>query len=327
MRWILAFLAAVLPLPRAAAAGTCALRATEWRQDGSLRAAADGPAFGRARASPELLAVEVELGAAPDAVLVRVRDSVGRIEAWMPLSELRVRVDQALHFADDTLWVGAADLRVREVAGAEVRVEPFELPGWVRPQGGLGATLPCSALGLVEPWRGDLRAAAVGQAARGERVFLSADDTVPVSRIPGTSPAVRLLLDAPIAVEQLSTEVEAARVVVPLPGMLLVGWVPKELIAEGGVGAEVPPAPAPEPSEAPALPLVACKKEVALWATTGGGEYQLGALNPGVRLALGAESGDRQAVLAVPDARAWAPAEGVGLWIAKKEAKGCKGVE
>ncbi|MFH1470009.1 MAG: hypothetical protein ABIO70_36830 [Pseudomonadota bacterium] len=327
MPWTAVLLVLLSPSP-ARAADTCVIEATEWRQDGTLRASAEGPVFARATASPELLAVEVELVPGEAAARVRVHDSVGQIEAWMPLSELRVRVDQPLRFADDTLYLGQADLAVQELDGGGVRVTPFELPSWLRAQDRLAVTLPCATLGLVESWRGDLRTAAVGQAPRGERVFLSADDTVPVSRVPGTSAAVRLLLEAPLPVEQLSTEVSAVRVLAPLPGMMLVGWVPKESLAQGGAGGGSPePEVAEEPPAAEVPPLVRCKKELPLWASTEGGEFQLGTLAAGVRVALGEKVGDRLPVLAIPDASAWVPVPGVGLSVSDKDAKGCKAAE
>jgi hypothetical protein len=309
------------------AGDSCLVQATQWLQDGPLRAAADGPVLALATASPELLAVELELGSDPPVARVHLEDSVATVDTWMSFPELRVRAKRPLSFADDTIYTGKADLRVMEVGATGIKVSPAQLPSWIELGASTGATVACGDLDLVETWPGDLRPLAVGSAARGDRVYLRAGEHIEVSRIPGSSPAVTLHPDRWVPVEAVSKDAESVRVVVRFDGGIVVGWVPRGAVAdeagEGGEdegGEEEAPAPAAQVEGT----VLVCKKGAPLWVTAGGQDHILGTLAPGVGVVLGEKAEDRVPVLAVPSATAWAPAPDAAWWLDAKAARGCK---
>lgn len=322
----------VLPLllPGAVRAGdSCTVQATQWLQDGPLRAAADGPVLAQALTSPELLAVELELGSEPAVARVHLEDSVARVDAWMEFDDLRLHARRPLSFADDTIYVGKADLRVREVSATGVKVAPFELPDWIEVGSAMGATVACGDLDLVQSWPGDLRPLAVGSAERGSRVYLEAGEHIELSRIPGTSAAVTLHPTRSIPVEAVSKDAETVRVVVRFEGGIVVGWVARAAVSESAGEAD---AEATDPtaeaaaaaSTVPDGPVKACKKEAPLWVTAEGQDYILGTLSSGVGVILGEKLEERVPVLAVPSATAWGTAPDAVWWLDAKAARSCK---
>jgi len=264
---------------------------------------------------------------------VRLTDAVGRVEAWMPLDQLRVRTEQPLRFANDTLVVGMSDFRVVEVAQDGVRLAPWDLPDWILPESRLAAPVACADLNLVTSWRGDLRAVAVGSSKRGDRVYLSTGGPIEVSHTPGTASSLVLRPETSMAVERLSRDVEATRVALSFRGGMVVGWVPKEaLLDEPDEGASVTAAAQAEEAgeqeeESVSDSIVACKRELPLWATAQAEDYSFGALEAGAYLVLGERQRDKIPVLAIPGLTTWSPVQGVELWGYAKAAKGCKEVK
>ena len=319
-------LSALLSAP-AQAGDSCVIQATQWLQDGPLRSAADGPVLAVATTSPELLAVEVELGSDPAVVRVHLEDSVAKVDAWMNLEDLRLRATRPLSFADDIIYTGKADLRVKEVSATGIQVAPQQLPPWIEVSGSMGATVACGELDLVDSWPGDLRPLAVGSASRGDRVYLKKGEHIEVSRIPGSSAAVTLHPDRWLPVEAVSKDAESVRVVVRFEGGIVVGWVPRDMVADqageagdGEAGEDQAPAPVPQAEG----PVAVCKKGAPLWVTAGGADHILGTLSPGVGVVLGEKADDRVPVLAVPSATAWGPAADATWWLDAKAARGCK---
>ncbi len=309
------------------AAETCTIQATQWIQSGALRAAVDGPVLAQAQTSPELMAVEVELGGEPLGARVRVEDSVGRVEATMAPDDLSLRAKRPLSFADDTIYTGKADLMVREVGATGVKVAPRRLPQWIEVSSSMGATVACGDLDLVETWPGDLRPLALGSSERGERVYLKPDQHVELSRIPGSSAAVTLHPQEWMAVEAVSKDASAIRILVRFDGGIVVGWVEKDAVADsresGGEAEPGEEAPA-ETAAAHVGDVKICKKEVPLWATAGGEDHILGILSAGTGVILGEKADDRVPVLAVPSATAWYRLEDMQWWLDAKAARGCK---
>ncbi len=309
------------------AAETCTIQATQWLQDGPLRAAVDGPIIAQARTSPELLAVEAELGGEPLGALVRIEDSVARVEAYMAADELRVRARRPLSFADDTIYTGKADLRVREVGATGVKVAPMALPPWIEVNGSMGATVACDDLDLVETWPGDLRPLALGSAKRGERVYLKPGEHIELSRIPGSSAAVTLHPTDWIPVEAVSKDASAVRILARFDGGILAGWVETDAVADERPPVEEaePSPPAPDVIEAPhSGEAKICKKELPLWVTAGDGDHILGTLSAGTGVMVGEKVEDRVTVHAVPSATAWYRRGDTTWWLDAKAARGCK---
>ena len=309
------------------AGDACVIQSTQWLQDGPLRAAVEGPIVAQAQASPELLAVRIELGGDPLGARVNIEDSVASVEAYMVPDDLRVRAVRPLSFADDTIYTGKADLRVREVEATGVKVAPMDLPPWIEVSGSLAATVACDDLDLVENWPGDLRPLAVGSKPRGERVYLLPGGHVELSRIPGSSSAVTLHPTDWMPVEAVSKDASAVRIIVPFEGGIVAGWVETD-----AVSSEREPVEEAEPSRSPpavvAPPhsgeLKICKKELPLWVTADGQDSILGTLSPGTGVLLGEKVDDRVLVQAVPSATAWHRLEGVQWWLDAKAARGCK---
>mgnify|MGYP007066194309 CR=1 FL=1 len=322
--------ALVLPLllSNASQAGeTCTIQATQWLQDGPLRAAAEGPVLAQAQASPELLAVQVELGADPLSARVRIEDSVARVEAFMAPEDLRLRAVRPLSFADDTIFTGKADLRVREVSATGVKVAPMALPPWIEVASAMGATVACGDLDMVESWPGDLRPLAVGSSERGERMYLKPGLHVELSRIPGSSAPVTLHPQDWMPVEAVSKDASAVRIIARFDGGIVVGWVETDAVADSREPEEVA-----EPSEEPPAvtapshtgEVKVCKKEAPLWVTAEGQDYILGTLSAGTGVILGEKLDDRVQVQGVPSATAWHRIEDVQWWLDAGVARACK---
>jgi len=315
-------------LPVASQAGeTCTVQATQWLQDGPLRVAVDGPVAAVAQPSPELLSVEVELGGEPLGARVRIDDSVARVEAYMVADDLRLRALRPLSFADDTIFTGKADLRVVEVSVTGVKVAPMALPAWIEVSGAMGATVACGDLDLVETWPGDLRPLAVGSKARGDRAYLRPGGHVELSRIPGSSGVLTLHPTGWTAVEVVSKDASAVRIILPIDGGIVVGWVEPDAVADSREPVdEAVPSPettgviAPRPSGE----VKVCKKEVPLWVTAEGQDHILGTLSAGTGVVFGEKAEDRVPVQAVPSATAWLRPDGVQWWLDAKVARGCK---
>ena len=327
---LLTVAALVLPflLPSAGlAADTCPVQGTQWLQDGPLRAAADGPALAVATPSPELLAVQLELSSDPAVVRVHLEDSVAKVDAWMNYGDLVLRARRPLSFADDIIYTGKAELVVREVSATGIKVAPRQLPPWIEVSGSMGATVACGDLDLVDSWPGDLRPLAVGSTERGSRVYLKAGEHIEVSRIPGSSAAVTLHPDRFIPVEAVSKDAESVRVLARFEGGIVVGWVPRDMVADVA-GESSESAGAAEQASAPVAqvegPVAVCKKGAPLWVTAGGEDHILGTLSAGVGVVLGEKTDDRVPVLAVPSASAWGPAADATWWLDSKAARSCK---
>jgi hypothetical protein len=310
----------------ASAGEQCVLQGTQWLQDGALLGAVGGPSLARSMSSPELLAAQVELSGEPAGARVVVEDSVGRVDAWMGLGDLRLRAGRPVSFADDTIYTGQAILRIRAVEAAGVEVTPMDLPVWIEPSSTPRARVACEDLHLVEGWPGNLRPLAVGDKPRGRRVFLVPGGHVELSRIPGTSAALTLHPQEWTAVEAVSDDASAVRILVPFDGGIVVGWVAKDAVADEREPVEVAEPSGPAPYVAPPMngEVKTCKKGAALWASAGGQDFILGTLDPGTGVVLGEKQGDRVEVLGVPSARSWAREVEATWWLDSKAARGCK---
>ncbi len=308
----------------AAAAGGCQLQGTQWLQDGALLGALDGPGVARALFSPELVAVEVEMTPGASAAFVKITDSVARVEAFMPYEQLRVQMTRPMAFADDTIYIGSADLKVMAVEDGGVRVAPMDLPDWIKPDSALSSPVGCGDLDLVNAWRGDMRVLAVGSAPRGKRVYLRAGEMIQVSRISGSSSAVELWPSSAVPVEEIKRSAGFVRILLRFPGGLVVGWVAEEYLSEQGGGSSEDPAAEAETAAVDHGSAVVCSKEMPLWVTAGGQDFMLGVLSAGASAVLGEKQDDRVPVLAVPDATSWTTVEGAQWWLDAKSARKCK---
>jgi hypothetical protein len=268
----------------------------------------------------------VELGAEPGAARVRIGDSVAQLDAWMSHEELRLRAGRPLSFADDTIYTGRLDLRVREVGATGVKVAPMDLPPWFEVPSSIGSTVACGDLDLVQSWPGDLRPLALGSAARGERVYLRPGAPIELARIPGTSPALTLNPPDWTMVEAVSKDAQAVRILVRFDGGIAVGWVDREAVAD-----ERPPVEEaePVPAQPPVAPVVEgevkrCKNGAPLWASAGDEARILGTLEPGAGVILGEKAEDGVELLGVHGATAWYRAPDARWWLDGKAARGCR---
>ncbi len=309
----------------AAVAEVCALQGTQWLQDGRLLGAVDGPLVAQATRSPEMLSVEVELTPDTPAAFVRVKDSVARIEAFLPHEELRVQMTRPMAFADDIIYIGSADLRVVAVESAGIKVAPMDLPSWIVPESTLSSPVACGDLDLVNAWRGDMRALAVGNAPRGKRVYLRGGEFIPVARTSASMSAVELRPETSVPVEEIKRAASKVRILMRFAGGVVVGWVSEEFVTDEGSGGggdeEATDAPQPAPADAK---VATCSKDTPLWVSAGGQDFMLGVLLAGADVVLGEKQDDRVLISAVPSASSWTGAEGAQWWLDAKAARKCK---